>query len=361
MVHSGALTRRILGESFLDAGGTQYKNQRNRLDWLDGSDRLRSTSLLLVGSTLGFLGFLFAALLGCYHLLKEAPRDNYLGQTMIEPYFPATVSEMVSDTRSPSGKCFFAFVLIGAICMLTSWYPWQLRNCYIGDEVILGRGWFGKNIVGRDVGIKVLMMRAILPPVGIMMVACIPAPPAANREFTDMVACTLHTLGATVSIGGYAFIELYTLLCAGLSVEFNWHPPGKERRIPEKTARLIIVALCLFSIFCFLLFSFLQSHAGKFGICCEDVWAVPDISVGTQNVSAHEIGLEIAGDLANSTNTKLLKQTASGTYLIFKLGEYWFEVLSGLFMLASHLVIWYYCPERYLNISDAMPDRPFYG
>merc|ERR1719436_675399 len=96
--------------------------------------------------------------------------------------------------------------------MLLSWYPWQLRNVYIGDDLVLGDGLFGLDPTGRPNGIKLLMLRQFLPPIGIMMVACIPAPPGANRQFTDKVSSIVHTMGAVMSIGGYAIIEFYTLI-----------------------------------------------------------------------------------------------------------------------------------------------------
>merc|ERR1719361_610078 len=113
--------------------------------------------------------------------------------------------------------------------MLSSWYPWQLRNVYIGDDTAFppsSWGVLGKDSQGRPRGISILTLRQFLPPLGIMMVACIPAPPAANRMFTDKVSCIVHTVGATMSIGGYAFIELFTLFWAK-NVVFNGHKNQK--------------------------------------------------------------------------------------------------------------------------------------
>lgn len=278
----------------------------------------------------------------------EAPHVNFRGQKM-HSYFPATVSEMVHNTSSGAGKCFFAFCLIGGICMLMSWYPWQLRNVYVGDDLKVFGSWLGKTRGDKDVGPSLLMMRQFLPPVGIMLVACIPAPPAANREFTDTVSCVIHTVGATMSIGGYAFIELYTIFSKSTAVVFD------EKR-GEKQVRAVLIWSCLIAIVIFQLFGFLAGHADKLGICCEDVWQVPKPSDWQQVNADTEPGLRIEDEIAAAHSQKMLLRTASGTYLFLKFGEYMGEVFSGLFMLASHLAIWWYCPERHVDLDEKLPD-----
>merc|ERR1719512_153640 len=86
---------------------------------------------------MGLLGFLFAGFLGVYRSTHEVHRRNFRGELMNHSYWPATVSEMVSDPFSPAGMVFFAFVVIGAMCMMLSWYPWHLVNVYIGDDFAL--------------------------------------------------------------------------------------------------------------------------------------------------------------------------------------------------------------------------------
>mmetsp|Transcript_13990 Transcript_13990/g.40813 ORF Transcript_13990/g.40813 Transcript_13990/m.40813 type:complete len:359 (-) Transcript_13990:59-1135(-) len=337
------------------------KDIDQRLDYVDGVQRLRSTSLLFVGALLGFMGFVFAAFLGFWQQMVEVSHRNFSGEPMVHSYFPATVSEMVYNSSSGAGKCFFAFVMIGGICMLLSWYPWHLRNVYIGDDIMLGPPHLGSDFSGRPRGIKLLMLRQFLPPVGIMLVACIPAPPAANRHFTDTVSALVHTLGATMSIGGYAFLELYTLV-ARPNVVFDTPINGKHRRFSEVHVRGVLIGGCLVSIFMFQMFGFLAGHAEKFGICCPDVWRVPEradwdgLARGSEWARQHAAGLRVEDQMANANGVKELEQTASGLVLFFKLGEYWFEVFSGLFMLASHLAIWWFCPERFTDLEEKLPD-----
>lgn len=326
-----------------------------RLDFIDGLNRLRSTSLLVSGACLGYCGFLMGAFLGFYKQMVEEGPQNFLGQHQNHSYFPATVSEMVWNTSSGGGKCFFAFVLIGGICMLSSWYPWHLRNVYIGDDLMLFHGWLGNDNNGNPRGIRLLMLRQFLPPIGIMIVACIPAPPAANREFTDKVSSIVHTMGAVMSIGGYAFIELYTLMGNDLPVKFDtvkvYNKGWGEWRV-----RFITVLCCLLSIGAFQMFGVLCSQAHNLGICCEDVWEIPTKDDLDILKSSRAQGFYFEDEIAVVNHQHLLKQTASGTFVFLKLGQYWFEVLSGLFMLYSHLVIWWYCPERHIDLDEELPD-----
>jgi len=306
------------------------------------------------------MGFLFGAFLGFYKQMVEEGHINFLGEQQNHSYFPATVSEMVYNTSSGGGKCFFAFVLIGGICMLSSWYPWQLRNVYIGDDLMIGPPYLGKNANGKDRGVSVLMLRQFLPPIGIMIVACIPAPPAANRQFTDKVSSIVHTLGAVMSIGGYAVIELYTLIRAegkwgNLPVKFDTIQVYKGKW-GEWTTRMGVIICCLVCVGGFQLFGVLLGQADRFDICCTDEWRVPtekDLEV----LKSHRgEGYYVEDSIAKAHQVKLLYRAAYGPVLIFKLGEYWFEVLSGLLMLYSHMVIWWYCPERHIDLDEELPD-----
>jgi len=327
-----------------------------RLDYIDGNMRMRATSLLFVGSLCGLLGFSFAGFLGYWRQFTEVPRTNFRNETMQHFYFPATVSEMVDDPTSAEGKVFFAFVVTGAICMLTSWYSWSLRNVYIGDDTIVFKGWLGVDRSGRPRGVALMMLRQFLPPVGMMMVACIRAPPQANRTFTDIVSCCIHTLGAVMAIGGYAFIELYTLVW-DKNVVFDTKIHNARMRCPERLVRGILIGLCLFSILGFQTCGVILNKGEKmFDICCNDVWATP---TEADNALLKEKGLYgqvVINEIAQFNHKKMLVQTASGAFLGAKLGSYWFEVFSGLFMLASHMAIWFYCPERHVDLCERLPD-----
>lgn len=308
----------------------------HRINYVDSQQRLRSVTLLMVGSLCGLLGFLFAAFLGISTYKAEVD-TNYLGQPYASGhnYFPQTVSEMVYDPTSACGKCFFAFCLIGAICILMSWYPWQLRNVYVGDDAKIGTcTWVN--------------LRVYLPPVGMMLVACIPTTPAANATFRDRVTVLIHTAGAVMMIGGYAIFEVYTLFCAS-----HTRVVIKKR---EWKIRLACVILSVIGIVGFQVCGLLATKSESWGWCCMDDWRSV-FPADVDNMTAHdEYGKAAEDSLAIDLGHKAVFNTAYGRVLRIKQAEYWFEVFAGLFMIASHLTIWWYCPERSLDVSDALPD-----
>merc|ERR1739846_266066 len=51
-----------------------------------------------------------------------------------------------------------------------------------------------------------------------------------------------------------------------------------------------------------------------------------------------------------------LLNTAAGIDLTLKLMEFWGEVFAGLFMVVDHWVIWYYSPERFIDLDERMSD-----
>lgn len=327
----------------------------------------RAVTLLFVGALCGLLGFLFAGLLGGERYLYEGEEVlmpsgkrghvhlNYLGQQYPSKrnYSPQTVSEMVYNIKSPEGKSFLAFCVVGAICILMSWYPWQLRNVYIGDDAVI----FG------CCGPTWLNVRQYFPPIGMLLVALIPACPPVNRTFGDKVTVTLHTLGAVLMIGGYAVCEIFTLFFSQnadrrLGVHFK---PG------EKFVRAVLIFI---SLACGIGFQVAGAvapaprdfkHAKE--ISCADIWVVPDsndLAELSRNFTATQDGkytaLMVYAAEAMSQNQRLLYDTADGRCLTIKRLEYWFEVFAGMFMIFSHLAIWYYCPERHLDLPERLPD-----
>lgn len=306
-----------------------------QINYVDSQQRTRSVTLLMVGSICGLLGFLFASFLG-YSKYFAPTETNYLGHPFASThnYFPQTVSEMVYDKDSPSGKCFFAFCMIGAICILLSWYPWQLRNVYVGDDM-------------RIANFTVSNLRVYLPPVGLMLVACIPTTPAANATPRDKVTVIIHTMGAVMMIGGYAIFELYTLFFA----------PHMQVNIKKKERflRTLFLVGSVVGILGFQLFGLIATHAETLGVCCLDEWVFVTPAEVSQLYRAGQYGKAFANADALGLKHKVLKNTASDWMLVIKQAEYWFEVAAGLFMIASHLTIWYFCPERRLDVADTLP------
>jgi len=291
----------------------QLQGQANsleaRMTFLEGQTQRRCTSLLWMGSVSGLLGFIFAFLLGFWTFMQPGKLfESGWG------YFPPTVSEMVHDPSSPAGKSFFCFELIGAICIFMSWYPWELQNAYIGDEL---KTWFGVSWVN---------CRQFFPPIGMMIVACVPTTPAAQATMPEQVTVMIHTAGAFFMFIGYILIEGKTLSWGGFKC-----PPEYVKIGPQELwTRKLLLTGC----FCgFMAFSIFQALlALPLGLAGADRW---ELKPGFSRVQ--------------------LVDTASGWILMFKVGSYAGEVVSGLFLIASHLSIWYHCHERKVNLADTIP------
>jgi hypothetical protein len=294
---------------------------------------MRSVSLILAGSVCGLLGFLFAGFLGIWRFVEEVGH-NFHGDTFPSGhnYWPQTVSMMVRDPSTPSGKCFFAFESIAAICILVSWYPWQLRNVYVGDDV----SWCG---------VRVLNMRTLLPPIGMILVSHIQVLPMAQRGFRDHVSGAIHGIGAVMMIGGYSIFELQCLLSKKAPMRGN-----------ERCIRWCLVLCTLFCGLCFGVIGATLANSEDLGICCMDVWRVPTIADIAKANGARHPGVAVKNMLARDDDRPRLFDTAHGMALNLKMLEYFMEVMSGIFMILSHWVIWWHCPERQLELGDTLPN-----
>lgn len=307
-------------------------------DHADVHQRQRSVALLLCGSICGFLGFAFAGFLGVWRYGADDLQLNYLGQPMPSGhnFWPPSVSMMVRDPQTPSGKCFYAFQTTAALCILMSWYPWQLRNVYVGENA-------------KMFGVNLLNLRTLLPPIGMMLVTHIQVIPMEQRGFRDNVAIALHSLGAMMMIGGFCLFELHCLFSGSI------HTRAHERMI-----RMGIVFLCLFCCVCYFVMAMLVENADHLGICCNDVYNVPTLEdISAAQRSGHP-GAAVRSMLAHEAQRPRLYNTAHGLMLHLKEACYWFEVLSGLFMISGHLAIWYYCPERQLDLARSLPNPGVY-
>lgn len=322
----------------------------------------RAVKLLLIGSISGLLGFLAAGSLGMVSYYSRGFRwvvrhnetltveDNYMGEPFVSGhnYTPQTVSELVHNRASPEGKAFFAFGLMGAVCILVSWYPSQLRNVYLGDKALCGRGPTWDNL------------RQYMPPLGMFLVACMPTVPPVNRSAGDIMTVCIHTLGALMMVGGYGVCEIVNLCTSQMDGSRT-----KSRFKPQE--RMVRATLIGFSLFFGIAFqiSGLMSPRPVHSLgtdSCADVWMVPeklDLDYVLAKGGNDDLSLAVYISQAIRDKRMMLYNTASGRCLMLKQMEYWFEVLSGLFMIASHLAVWWFCPERDLAPQSRLPNpRP---
>merc|ERR1719215_1868663 len=104
---------------------------------------------------------------------------------------------------------------------------------------------------------------------------------------------------------------------------------------PERVVRevLMVFVLISYAIFCFCQVMLVVASMASPPLCCADVFATGRAKAGVS--------------LARAT-----VETATGTVLALKVCSFLSEVISGLALIGSHIVIWYYCEERFVNFAE---------
>jgi len=300
--------------------------------------RKRASTMLLLGAISGFFGFLFAFTIGVLRSSTVARSyapisDSYCyrkfdGARLRPCYFPATVSELVHDSDDPAGKVFFFFEFTGAIMIFFSWYPSELRSVYIGDDATLP---------GRC--ISWVTFRQYVPAPGMMMLSVIRTVPMPQADLTDFFCIGLHLTGALLMFVGYFFAE---------GVAIGWGPFHRcvrddKRRIDPKASmhrKIALTGVALFYvIFCVLQVALSVGSGDSF-----DQWdTVTDCHLLTKD-DCQKPQLIRAAD-------KPLKNLKELSYAS--------EIICGLFVIGSHLLIWYHCEERHYDLHEELPSFIF--
>lgn len=313
--------------------GQLAKTNEQRIIYLDTQMRKRASSQLFVGAVAGICGIAFVTALGL-HRIFTTEDYNLNGEHFAsgERYFPACISEMVYDPDTPSGKAFIAFMMIAAICMLISWYPYQLSNVFIPDAKRPTAMCFEQPKympTWND-------LRVFVPPIGLMLVALIQSTPEGLMGYRENIAEQIHANGAMAMIGSHCIFEFYALCQLKLSTS-------------EKVVRWILSILALGFGVGFAITCQLYSRATDLGICCKDVWVVPSVSNVTAATDNHHFYIADLDEHRMEYGKKMLLDTAKGWALILKYSEFTCEVLSVLFFAMGLLAIWFYAPERNLD------------
>jgi len=278
-----------------------------------------ATALLLMGSIFGLLGFFFAAVSGVMKYFEQ--EDKFPSHN---GYFPPTVSEMVHDPEDPAGKVFFAFEFVAASFIFLSWYPWELKNVYLGDDdfAICDISW--------------VMLRQFIPAPGMMLVATVTTTPLFQATLRDWVTISIHLLGAMMCFVGYVIIEGKTLSWACFK-----KPTHSAQIRPREHAWRVFFLNNICFWYCFFLAVQIVLGLPHMPICCADVHGVPPGSP--------------SGTKPELTNT------ASGFVLCIKVISYLSEVLCGVSLIASHMTIWYYSSERHIDLEDEIVEMGTQG
>lgn len=302
---------------------------------LDIPLRYKAPFLLLVGSLFGFAGFLAAFSIGLWDFTHK--KVNFLDEEYASGYgyWPATVSEMVHDWNSPQGRIFFGCCLISAMLYMISWYPFELRNVYAGPEQ-LSCGCFS---------CYWNTFRHLTPALGLLLLICVSTVPTSVAVGPDNVSIQVHLLGASMMFVGYAMCEVKNLALCGFGQTYQQKWLDIEKKT-ERPMRVFLIASVLvnFFIFCGLQGVFFVASTDEI-MCCHDTYVNPALMRNTTT------GSEQPGK--SDFSQMELYNTASGYFLLVKVGSYATEVLAGLSLLASHLAVWYYCEERQVEYGLA--------
>jgi len=313
---------------------------RTHLLFCEDVEKLRSCKLLMAGSLFALSAFFLTTLLGIFQICFAHDADNADGNAFasgIDYYFPATVSEMVHNPKSPVGKAWFGFAFTGSVCVLMSWYPYYLRNVYVGDDAILS----------PYLPIKYLDLRQFLTPLGMMIVCTLQEVPHALATQADKVTTTFHTLGAVMAIGGYALCEVYTL---------SFNNVVQIGRF-ERKVRWVFIMLSLICVAVFELAGGLMNISSFIDICCDDEWVVATLQNRSTALAEYNFASSQLDGVSIQNDGKVLNNTASQTFLLLKMLSFFGEMGAGVFMIFSHIAIYYFCEERLIDLDDQMPEE----
>lgn len=294
-------------------------------------------SLLFTGFLSAFLGIFFATYLGYARETTTNPKHelNPIGLPWESGrvYFPATVSEMVSDPKSASGKCFLAFMSISSFSIMFSGYHW-LPNVNVGESRCFGlRGCCLINYA-----------RALVPSIGLLLVANIYMATGPDTGRADAAALWIHTIGAQMFIGGYGLLEAHCLWCA--------HSGTLRISSGEFRSRVVALAGLAISGFIFFLGGVVVGKIDDLGLCCKDVYRQPtsDDIAAAKSLGFNYRALIMGGYKERAD--KLLFNTANETALAWKKTEFWGEVFSGVFTGISLALIWWFASKKASDTRD---------
>lgn len=325
------MVKAALREMLLAAATTGKKERQvatieEQVDFMTAYERKKCAALLFFGALFGFFGFGFAFLIGFWKFISPKLSEYHEIFPSGNGYFPATVSEMVHDPKDPAGKCFFAFEFIGAFLIFMSWYPWELRNVYIGDNQAVPCS-------GNQLSLS--MFRQFVPTIGMMLVATVTSTPFAQATKLDYICIVIHLTGAVMLFGGYCCVEVFAIGYGPIPQNSTTKKTiGEAEKAVRKFCLSGIIfwysAFCILTVVCVLP---LESWGGH-----NDVWET--------HYTVTDSGTEMP--------EVVLVDTASGWVLWLKIGSYLSEVFCGLSLIASLLAIWYYCEERHSDLKDEL-------
>jgi len=291
----------------------------------------QSAHLLFIGSFMMFVAFVMVGLLGLIDYAGEA-QLNFMGKPFPSGhnYFPSHIAELLQDSTTARCKIFFALAFVSGICLLTSWYPWRLRNVDVGDDAVCCcyMPW--------------LSLRQFAPSISLIFMACVPTSRLAVAGHTGtwgQVTVYAYLAACLIFLLSYILSEKHALIFSRLS----------EQNLVKKkewTVRMTLISCCSFCFFAFELCGFIDGIITSSGVCCSDVWLAPNSTHVAELMKDAGRSDAAVTEVAMGSHTRVLYDTAKGVALGFKVAQFVLQVYACLFLAMSHLVVWYFCVER---------------
>lgn len=312
----------------------------------------RSASYLVFGTLCGMIGGGYSTYITYAYSCDYQRMLNMEGEPFPSghPFWPPSVSNMVSDTDSPQGKVWLCFMVTSAFMTMLSQYPFTFKNTYIGSDVrfipIL------EKIFPRVV-LSMMSARTYLPQLGMLMVALVHTAPANVWTPAQNATIIFHTGGAVLWIGVTLYSEFYTLYVSTVAVV------GKvERRLRWACVVLAVVSSS------FYIFNQIVSPK-DLGLCCDVTYKTVTMATvdkaranGAFVIAQQNLALMQGARFTPNATAPLFQgmyDSASGGALVMILFGFWGEALGGAFMLLNLLVIWYFAEYRTVVLADDLP------
>ncbi|CAE7232564.1 unnamed protein product [Symbiodinium natans] len=163
----------------------------------------QSVQYLLLGVILGALGFIIAVI----PMIIRGFTGTIGATNLRTSFLPATVSELVSQWDSVEARIFFGFELMAALCILLSWYPYKLRNA----SCIPAEGGCYIYCCGKCCSMSWAAARQFFPPVGLMLVACVPSVKEDEWSADKLVLVVVHCVSALLMFSSFLLAEAHAL------------------------------------------------------------------------------------------------------------------------------------------------------
>lgn len=233
-------------------------------------------------------------------------------------FWPSTISESVAKAGSAANKIFFGFMLCASLCLMASNYTVEVKTVDLPGMVI------------PFVGVSFNTMRSWLPPIGLILLSCVPMVPESKiLTLPDALLTIVHLCGAQ-------FCFVIYLVCEGAALMDKRNVAEME----EQNAAEWYVRFSIFLIGSIAMLTFVVTWASLFLFSGSE--STPYLSSAFHGWGGYS---DFYKD-SHSSGFHLLRP-AEGAWLDLKIVSYSAEFIVSLSILSSQYVIWFYFQQPF--------------